>query len=785
MLRITRNWLLAGLLGLLVACGGGGGGNSAPGVEPGPPPPNQPIPPAPIPPGPSAYLEAEELNAFITSATLNEDNQAVIQFTLSDGNNVAITDLTSEDVRFVISKLETSPQGNFTGTWQAYVNVVQTPEYGPGTVAQLQANYERDDDDHSFGQFTNNGDGSYSYQYATSLDNLPQDTLDQAALEGLDLSFDPNLTHRVAIQFDNNKNRSEGGWANPTFDWEPATGATSGIFTMDIAATTNCNRCHDSLAIHGDTRREVKYCVTCHNPGTTDPDSTNTVDMKVMIHKIHMGANLPSVQDGEPYLIVGFRGSVHDYSDVHYPQDIRNCENCHAGSATGTDLKYPNGSDNVLTLTSQGDNWSLYASQAACGSCHDDVDFSTHADGQKDDSKCASCHMEGGIAGSIQSSHEIPTDEARKAFAAEILSVTNTMPGEFPQVQYKIFDPTNGDAPYDLQNDPVWTAGGGDSRLAIDLAWDTTDYTNSGNEEEEASAVSLDALADGTPVGDGSYTVTSTVAIPDGSEYPFIPASGSGVAGIEGHPAINFGSDSEPDVQSLAFTNAHEFFSINEPDGMAVERRTSVELTNCLGCHQTLALHGENRTDDLQVCVACHNPRNTDREVRELGKDPDSGGSAMATDGKDEESIDFKTMVHGIHAAEMRKNPLQVVGFMAFNLYVYDEEEVQYPGNLGNCVACHTDSGYTLPLAEGVLGTTIDTGADHESPVDDTVISPITAVCSSCHDDEGEPRAHMTNTGGSFDTTQEAIDNGEVNETCTTCHGSGRIADVSEVHDIP
>ncbi len=36
MLTLTRNWILAGLVGLLVACGGGGGGDSAPGVQSGP-----------------------------------------------------------------------------------------------------------------------------------------------------------------------------------------------------------------------------------------------------------------------------------------------------------------------------------------------------------------------------------------------------------------------------------------------------------------------------------------------------------------------------------------------------------------------------------------------------------------------------------------------------------------------------------------------------------------------------------------------------------------------------
>jgi OmcA/MtrC family decaheme c-type cytochrome len=766
-----RNWLLVGLLGLLVACGGGGGGNSASGVEPGPPPPGGSVPPAPEvpPPSPAPYAEAEELRAFITKVTIPDDGQPVVDWQLADGSNVAITDLEASDVRFTIAKLESSPLGNLTGSWQSYKNTVEDPEVGTGTESRVQATYERGT---GGGEFTNNGDGTYRFRFAlnvTDIPDVPEGLLALADSEGLNLDYQPELTHRVAMQFDNAP-----GKANPFYDWEPATGATEGIFHMQIAATDNCNRCHDPLALHGNGRIEVEYCVTCHNPGSTDSDSTNTVDMKVLIHKLHRGANLPSVQAGGQYVIYGFNNGEHDYSHVHFPQDIRNCVNCHAGSASA-DQEYPVGSGYALTPTSQGDNWWQVPSQAACGSCHDDVDFDSHRGGQPDDSRCASCHSEGGPAGSIQDSHLIPRDEAREKFAADILSVTNTAPGQFPQVQYKVFDPTNGNAPYDLQNDPVWTMGN-DSRLEIDLAWATTDYTNSGNGEDTAgaSAVGLDALQ-GTPVGDGSYLVESDVAIPDGSEAPHIPANGSGVAGIEGHPAVDIGSAEEPDVQRISFTSETEFFSINEADGQADPRRTVVDLNNCLNCHQTLSLHGSNRTDHVQLCVTCHNPRNTDREVREIAASP-------PTDGKDEESIDFKTMVHGIHAAAMRVNALQIVGFGGFSTHVYDEEEVQFPGDLANCIACHDDDTYTLPLAAGVLATTVDTGADHDSPVDDTVTTPTTAVCSSCHDDS-VAAAHMTSNGGSFDTTQKAIDDGEVVEQCTICHGSGRDADVAKVHN--
>ena len=141
-------------------------------------------------------------------------------------------------------------------------------------------------------------------------------------------------------------------------------------------------------------------------------------------------------------------------------------------------------------------------------------------------------------------------------------------------------------------------------------------------------------------------------------------------------------------------------------------------------------------------------------------------------------------MIHAIHAADMRDNPLQIVGFNCFTTYVYDEDQVHYPGDLSNCTACHTkeEDTFTLPLADSVLGTTVDTGEDRADPADDIVTTPETAVCASCHDNS-KAISHMTSNGGNFATTQEAIDSGEVVEDCSVCHGEGRTADVSKVHN--
>ena len=758
MQKTIFNLVMAAVLALLVACGGGGGGDRAAGVDPGPPPnggsvtPPDPILPAP---NPAPYAEALKLFAFITAVSIPADGRAVVKFQLVDGNNTAIIDLEVDNLRFILAKLRSSPLGNLTGDWQSYTNSIAQPSVGEGTEPRLQATYERD------GEFTNHGDGTYTYRFATDVRALAQDVLDQATVEGLNLDYEPTQTHRVAIQFDGSQDT-----ANPSYDWQPSTGATEGIFHMDIAATANCNGCHDKLGVHGGNRTEVKYCVTCHNPGSTDPDSTNTVDFKVMVHKIHRGAGLPSVEAGGEYAIYGYRGSKHDYSKLVYPQDIRRCVNCHAGTGTGADR-------DDLVLTDQGDNWSEYSSAAVCGSCHDDVDFESHAGGQPDDSRCASCHSTGGRAGSIPDSHRMLMEEARKAFKAEIMDVSSSMPGETPLVTFRVTNPDTGED-YDIFNDPVWTDA--NSSLNVKMSWNTMDYTNTGNQSSSnnSSSISASALASAVDNGDGSYSVSMPIAIPDGSQAPGIAASGSGVATLEGHPAVDY--TQEGTASSVPLTNAHGFFSIDEADGNAVARRDSVELNKCLSCHGSLILHGGNRSDNIQSCVTCHNPRNTDRTVRESANSP-------PTDGKVEESIDFKTMVHGIHAAAMRENPLQVVGFRGFNTYIYDTDHVHYPGKLNNCLACHNTNGFTLPLASGVLGTTIDTGNDRLDPTDDKVITPATAVCSSCHDDQ-VAAAHMKTNGGNFATSQASIDNGDVVEQCSLCHASGKTNDVSVVHNV-
>jgi OmcA/MtrC family decaheme c-type cytochrome len=186
-----------------------------------------------------------------------------------------------------------------------------------------------------------------------------------------------------------------------------------------------------------------------------------------------------------------------------------------------------------------------------------------------------------------------------------------------------------------------------------------------------------------------------------------------------------------------------------------------------------LLFHGGNRTT-VDSCITCHNPRNTDRAGRVDAEVPQG-------DNKTEESISFKTLIHGIHAPSVRETPLHI--YDDGEPTVFDTTVVHYPGNVGNCTSCHTDDGYKLPIATSALGTTIDTGDDFQDPGDDLVITPVSSACSGCHDD-AKARGHMETNGGSFATSQSAIDSGAVLEQCDICHASGREAAVESMHPV-
>jgi OmcA/MtrC family decaheme c-type cytochrome len=261
---------------------------------------------------------------------------------------------------------------------------------------------------------------------------------------------------------------------------------------------------------------------------------------------------------------------------------------------------------------------------------------------------------------------------------------------------------------------------------------------------------------------DGTFTVISPTPIP-------ADASGSLSVAIEGHPAVDVNNDGS--AERIAITNAVFYAPIT--DANAVARRTVVDIDKCDDCHNQLSLHGNNRTDKPEVCVTCHNPMMTDVNQR-------AGEPCASTLGADDTTIDFKHMIHGIHASGEMGKPYEVCGFRS-SVHSFN---FTYPGRLNNCEGCHkVDTYYPVDTTQ-VLGTTMDVN-DPTTLLDDRVVSPNASVCSSCHFDTLDLE-HMQQNGGDF-SASKAADGSMISaqvETCAVCHGPGRTADVKEMHQV-
>jgi len=784
---------------------------------------------APGAPGPGvAPLDsATELSITVTGVSIN--SAPVVNFRATNQDGVAVAGLTLDDLRFTIAKLTPGSNGA-PSSWQNYINT-SSSSLDPGYV---RGNRENN------GTLVDNKDGTYTYTFSTDITN-PAQTCPPADTPCVDAdgnpintSYNASLTHRVAIQ-----TRGERPQANGVYTFIPGSGAVTS--SREIVKTETCNVCHNKIEAH-DARIDTQYCVMCHNPGSTAKGQVGAevgptpIDFKVMIHKIHRGEGLPSVEAGGDYGIFGFSGSLASFKDVVFPQDINNCTKCHDGT------------DGASNFTAQGDNWKTQPSKAACSSCHDDLYFGTdpvkpyqtvshiaQAAAQvppvvvvpdPTDDMCIACHGKNEIA-DVAAKHPVPVNVAVTKFQYNLLEICGTPVGSSPNcaaestptVRFSVSDPTGATThghgnlydvagPTNADRDPEF---GASASLNILTGWmsgkswgtvDGIDYTNNGGAgNRPAVANSLSALTNAVPHpdADGTYVIT-LAALP--------AAARSGVIAIEGHPR------GESVVGSGTFNInvpvKGEVVNFGIGGSPAVTRRVAVDVeTKCDKCHSRLALHGANRAENAQLCVLCHNPRNTD--VRNRPKDGDGLPVATALDGKFEESIDLKRLIHGIHAAR-RDDPstpgvIEGHGFREKGLGIQgrtttsfdDFGHIRFPGILNDCTTCHNTGTYELtgkwaaPLQNGILATTMRAAPDPIGSGDfatqttdqsnDLLTTPTAAVCSACHDG-ALPQAHMESVGGAkFFVKQADIDTSY--ETCSVCHGPGSIADVKAVHGVP
>lgn len=763
--------LAMGFLSLaLTACDGDDGppGPAGPGGDPGTGgPPGEEGPPGSatdIAIGNGSRLTASQVEtigrivAEITAVTMN--SAPTVEFTLKGQTGAGIIRLDPAVISFTLAKL--SSRSGATGPqWVSYINRIQ--DSGATSPQVLERALQATTESGSAGTLEELGGGAYRYTFATD---------PSAVTTPVAVSFEPEAVHRVGFELRMQAPGNQVFPDNPVFDFVPATGAAVPL-ARTIAATENCSNCHARLEVHGGPRVTVEYCVTCHNPATIDPDSGESVDMAYMTHAIHLGGDR-----AVPYVVYGFGGTQHDFSNVTYPQSPLFCENCHETSAIAPD----------------GDNWKSVATAADCGGCHieglltaerDELTGQAlqafgHSFGPAAEGTCVNCHAPGSSAGGNEINHLKGVKEAvligRESFAYEILSVENATAGAAPVITFAVDNPATGTR-YDINADPAFSTGS--PSLTLNIAWNTADYSN-----EASGSATVDSGAPAQPVAlrlaflqanavrnaDGSYTVTAPEPLP--------ATVGEGVAvALEGHPVVAVPSTGA----ATSIPVAGAVFFAGPP------RREIVSIDKCNDCHEALSLHGANRADNIQLCATCHNPDATDVRRREGAGFDWSTPSPL--DGKGEESVDMRFMIHAIHAAQ------NVV--YGFGNRSHDYRDITYPQDVGNCKACHLEGTYFPTVTQG-RSVTINTAEDRSDWRDDVAITPTAAACWSCH--QGAPeqianltRLHIMQTGGYLPSatdasiTKDDLESQAIStylETCGVCHGPGGIADVDVMHGL-
>lgn len=515
----------------------------------------------------------------------------------------------------------------------------------------------------------------------------------------------------------------------------------------DVVRTAACNSCHLDLNYHGGQAIGVDLCVLCHTQAAADPTSGNSLYFPVMVHKIHMGDNLPSVKAGTPYQIYGYGGSVSDFSTVAYPSDPGRCATCH-------DAKYG---------AAQAGYFQSHANRKACGACHDDVNFATGLNHvnlvQPDDNQCTECHVLKGelpLDASIMGAHINPSalivDELSwvPGIVFGNLQVTNGTAGNTPTITFTLQDKAgNAVALSELSKSP--------GRIYAVLAGPASDYgyTSFGSDQTTNGYISEDLTKGGSCDSGGNCTYTFKHAIPANS-------TGTYSIGLEGRRALTI----LPGTVQQVTTDygAHNLVAYFSVDGSAVTpRRQVVSLNKCNACHTDLSLHGANR-DRIEQCVMCHNPSETDISMRPIAQNPTDKATPP-------QSVDFGYMIHHIHGgADIKAYTGASYIIVGYGGSHNDFSNVRYPvmrsngttGNIGYCEMCHVN-GSEQNLPEG-----LNAMVDPQGPINP--LPRVTADCTACH---------ATN-----DTLSHAQSNTTtLGESCKICHGPSGAYSVATMHE--
>ena len=632
--------------------------------------------------------------------------------------------------RFYLAKLVPGPTYPASGTAEPDVWVrTVSGERVHGNLTQVDAN-------------------SFSYQFGYNV-----------------LAADNAYTHRVGVYTSGVTGETT---RFATTDVVPNGSAVT--LTRNIVTTAACQQCHDPLGggdvvFHSGARNTAESCGLCHrtvqgtrdntvlnyNPETGVLEGTGQAYYPYMVHKIHAAKEWV------------FHGK--DYSEVTYPQDIRNCTTCHKGA--------------------DGEDWKNKPSIVGCGSCHDTVNFVTganHLGGATANNQfCALCHTPTAIDGYHATENSTPNNPQLPAGLAKFeYSISSVTVNASNQAVVNFSIKKNGTA-VNLKDNTALTGFTFGPSFLVAYANNVTnpkDYSNFGKSVGQPASVTLASLLS-TLTSTDNVTFTATL-----TAQPFPAGAKMRAIALQGYfTQTNVDVDGDGTNDSVG---RHTPSVEKAVTGDAVRRviiksgynATTGQPEGCLECHEIFEGHGGNRVNNVQVCVMCHNPSLTSsgRTIDPAGSSP-INPDIVALYGSDplaypEVPNNFKDMIHGIHARAERDPAYPFVdirnrtsGGVAGVLV--NGAEITWPGNLKNCNKCHIGTSFAADLPTGVDFSTakITTGVAGETRTDitgaratvanstDLVTSPIVGACGMCHNSD-TARSHFVLNGGDVQATR-------------------------------
>jgi OmcA/MtrC family decaheme c-type cytochrome len=342
------------------------------------------------------------MSAVITDVSIPADGRPIVGIKVSERHGYGVKNLSPAVVswRFALLKLASGVNGSANDSWVSYL--AANDHSSASTETALATD------------LTDKGDGTYSYRFAKVVN---------AGANAAGTTYEPGKIHRLVVLLYASANPFAP--INLIKDFVPATGAdvTGENEKVDGNACLECHTTFRAITggtgqfgggeFHSGVRYDIKVCAACHNdqrrftstgatvvePSVSAAGGTWTgnagvindeavINLPVFIHKIHMGNKLS--------MTGGTYAGIRQPYEITYPQDVRNCAKCHRAPAP------------------LAANWKTGMSRRACGACHDGTSFAAvvpngrvmHGGGPAaNDNNCATCHVAGGAAGDVATSH--------------------------------------------------------------------------------------------------------------------------------------------------------------------------------------------------------------------------------------------------------------------------------------------------------------------------------------------------------------------------------------------